>query len=224
MTASGHYCLFFNPREIMLHEVSYVLPDQEVLFQSISIYLNRREKAGLIGNNGVGKSTLMKILAGVVAPASGTVSTAGIPYYIPQALGQFDHLTIAEALGVSEPLSALRRILAGEMTGEDLETLNDEWDIEERCREALEYWGTGSFALDRKMSDLSGGEKTQVFLAGIGIHQPELILMGQPTNHLDIQSLEILTAAVKTYKGTLFLISHDAVFLQEVNITREISL
>src|SRR5690606_32953209 len=97
---------FFNSLEIMLHEISYALPDQEVLFQNINIYLSRREKAGLIGSNGVGKSTLMNIMAGVLQPASGTVSAGEKSYYIPQSLGHFDHLTIPEALGVHEQLNA----------------------------------------------------------------------------------------------------------------------
>lgn len=207
----------------MLHEISYVLPDQEVLFQNISIYLNRREKAGLIGDNGVGKSTLMKILAGAVPPASGTVSTAGIPYYIPQTLGQFDHLTIAEALGISKPLSALHRILAGEMTEKDLEILNEEWDLEERCREALEYWGIKDIALDRKMTGLSGGEKTKVFLAGVHIHQPTLILMDEPTNHLDTRSRNRLYALIEESDATMLVISHDRTLLNGMGTIFELT-
>jgi len=207
----------------MLHEISYVLPDQEVLFQNISIYLNRREKAGLIGNNGVGKSTLMKILAGVVAPASGIVSTAGIPYYIPQTLGQFDHLTIAEALRVSKPLDALQRILAGEVTEEALEILNDEWGLEERCLEALEYWGIKDLALDRKMTGLSGGEKTKVFLAGVYIHQPDLILMDEPTNHLDTRSRKRLYDLIEESDATMLVISHDRVLLNGMGTILELT-
>ncbi|MBX2953287.1 MAG: ABC-F family ATP-binding cassette domain-containing protein [Leadbetterella sp.] len=207
----------------MLHEISYVLPDQEVLFQNISIYLNRGGKAGLIGNNGIGKSTLMKIMAGQVSPASGTVSTGTKPYYIPQALGQFDHLTVTEALGVSEPLNALHRILAGEVTEENLEALNDEWDLEEKCREALEHWGIRTVGLDREMSTLSGGEKARVFLAGIRIHQPDLVLMDEPTNHLDTLSRSRLYDFMKDSPATMLVISHDRTLLDYMHSILELT-
>lgn len=207
----------------MLHEISYVLPDQEVLFQNISIYLNRGGKAGLIGNNGVGKSTLMKIMAGLLPPASGTVSAGEKPYYIPQALGQFDHLTMAEALGVSKPLNALRRILAGELTEENLEVLNDEWGLEEKCGEALEYWGIHSAGLDRKMNALSGGEKTRVFLAGISIHQPDLVLMDEPTNHLDARSRNWLYDYIEDSPATMLVISHDRTLLDYMDSILELT-
>lgn len=207
----------------MLHSISYVLPDQEVLLQNINIYLNRREKAGLIGNNGVGKSTLIKIMAGVLPPASGTVSTDEKLYYIPQALGQFDHLTIAEALGVNEQLTALHRVLAGEVTEENLAILNEEWTLEEKCKAALEYWGSGSFELNRKMERLSGGEKTKVFLAGILIHQPGLVLMDEPTNHLDSVSRKQLYDLVEGSAAAMLVISHDRTLLNYMDSILELT-
>ncbi len=207
----------------MLHNISYVLPDQEVLLQNINIYLNRREKAGLIGNNGVGKSTLMKIMAGVLQPASGTISTDGKPYYIPQALGQFDHLTLAEALGVNEQLTALDRILAGEVTEENLTILNEEWTLEEKCKAALEYWGLVPFGLDQKMAELSGGEKTRVFLAGILLHQPGLVLMDEPTNHLDTASRKRLYDLIEGSAAAMLVISHDRTLLNYMDTILELT-
>lgn len=207
----------------MLHEISYVLPDQEVLFQNISIYPERRAKAGLIGNNGVGKSTLMKIMAGVLPPASGTVLTAGKPYYIPQNLGQFDHMTIAEALGVSEKRNALHGILNGDVTVENLEILNDDWGVEEKCSEALEYWGMGSFGPDRTMTGLSGGEKTRVFLAGVRIHQPDLLLMDEPTNHLDAEGRKHLYHLIEDSATAMFVISHDRTLLEAMDTILELN-
>ncbi len=207
----------------MLHDISYALPDQEVLFQNINIYLSRREKAGLIGNNGVGKSTLLKIMAGELQPASGTVSTAEKPYYIPQALGQFDHLTIAEALGIHEQLSALHRVLAGEVTEETLKLLNEEWTLEEKCKTALEYWGLGSFTPDRQMTELSGGEKTRVFLTGILIHQPELVLMDEPTNHLDTAGRKQLYDFMASSASTILVVSHDRTLLNYMDTILELS-
>src|SRR5690606_36746222 len=107
------------------------------------------------------------------------------PYYIPQLFGQFNHLSVGAALGVDLKLAALKRILAGDTDEIQFEVLNDDWTIEERCQEALAYWELSGIDLDWPMSQLSGGQKTKVFLAGIMIHQPAFVLLDEPSNHLD---------------------------------------
>src|SRR5690606_26424115 len=102
---------------------------------------------------------------------------------------------------------ALHRVLAGEVTEENLAILNEEWTLEEKCKAALEYWGSGSFELNRKMERLSGGEKTKVFLAGILIHQPGLVLMDEPTNHLDSVSRKQLYDLVEGSAAAMLVIS-----------------
>src|SRR5699024_12078962 len=83
---------------------------------------------------------------------------------------QFNHLTIAQALQVDTKLNALHEILNGNVDEKNFNLLNDDWTIEDRCQEALNYWEIADLPLTQKLSELSGGQKTKVFLAGIFIH------------------------------------------------------
>src|SRR5690606_39346377 len=109
----------------------------------------------------------LKIIAGELLPTKGQIIATESPYYIPQIFGQYDHLTIAEALHISHKLRALHEILNGQVTELNMEILNDDWTIEERCREALQNWDLPDINLYQSMKQLSGGQKTKVLLAGI---------------------------------------------------------
>ena len=156
---------------VILQNIIYSHPNKDVLFDNIHFTVDKQNKIALAGNNGTGKSTLIKIIAGILQPSAGFVKTGTRPYYIPQLLGQFNDLTIARALQVDDKLKALHEILNGHVTETNLALLNDDWTIEERCHEALRYWELESFDLKQQMKTLSGGQKTKVFLAGISIHQ-----------------------------------------------------
>ena len=206
-----------------IKQLSYVHPNQEVLFQNINLSLVSGEKASLIGNNGSGKSTLFKILSGNLKPSEGEIITSEKPYYIPQHFGQYNHFTIAEALGISEKVKALRQILKGDASEENFSTLNDDWNIEERAMQALEYWGLNSFGLFHPLATMSGGEKTKIFLSGIFIHSPAIILMDEPTNHLDLKSRSKLYKFIQDMaSSTLFIISHDRTLLNLLSPTYEL--
>jgi len=194
---------------LTLQNLSYTHPDKELLFSGIYMSQNNKDKAALIGNNGSGKSTLLKIIAGDLQPSAGQVKAETVPYYVPQIFGQFDHLTIAEALKIQDRLTALKAILAGNGTEKHFGDLNDDWTIEERCREALNNWELEGLDPDRKLATLSGGQKTKVFLAGIAIHQPELILLDEPGNHLDARARGLLFDFIASTSKTLLIISHD---------------
>jgi ATPase subunit of ABC transporter with duplicated ATPase domains len=197
----------------MLQGVSYAHPDREILFDNIDLTVNKQDKAALIGNNGAGKSTLLKIMAGILPPASGSVRSDSRPYYMPQVLGQFNGLTVAQALGIDARLKALQEILAGNVTEANMALLNDDWSLEERCGEALAWWGLENISLTTGMASLSGGQKTKVFLSGITIHQPEIVLLDEPSNHLDKQSRQRLYEYIQSCKESLVVVSHDRTLL-----------
>lgn len=208
---------------VILQNISYLHSNKDLLFDKITFTVNHHEKIALIGNNGVGKSTLLKIIAGDLQSADGLLKTDSKPYYLPQIFGQFNHLTIAEALHVEDKLNALHEILNGNVSEENLNILNDDWTIEDRCNEALQYWQLQDLSLDQKLETLSGGQKTKVFLAGISIHEPELVLLDEPSNHLDIAGRELLYGFIKNTSSTLIIVSHDRKLLNLLNSVYELS-
>ncbi|HEX5552183.1 MAG TPA: ABC-F family ATP-binding cassette domain-containing protein [Chitinophagaceae bacterium] len=198
-------------KEIMLilQNVTYRHPDKELLLEDISLTVNNHDKIALIGNNGSGKSTLLKIIAGQVQITAGQLKTGALPYYIPQVFGQYNHLTIAQALQVADKIRALKEILDGNITEDNLNLLEEDWTIERRCHEALRHWGLKDLELTRGMQTLSGGQKTKVFLAGISIHRPRLVLLDEPGNHLDNAGRELLEDFIRSTRVTLIMVSHD---------------
>lgn len=208
---------------LILQNITYIHPNKDLLFEHISLNIHQHEKIALIGNNGTGKSTLLKIMAGELLPSAGVVTAGAKPYYVPQLFGQYNDYTIAQALGVSDKLYALQEILAGNTAEENFALLNDDWTIEERCREALEHWQLHGLDLSQKMSMISGGQKAKVFLAGIRIHDPEIVLLDEPGNHLDANSRTMLYDFISSFAGTMVVISHDRTLLNLLPEVYELS-
>ncbi|QJX45828.1 ABC-F family ATP-binding cassette domain-containing protein [Hymenobacter taeanensis] len=208
---------------IVATSLAYSHPNKEVLFQNLHFSVPKGAKASLVGNNGVGKSTLLQLLAGRVPPASGEVLLAERPYYVPQHLGQYDAYTVAQAMGVAEQLQALQAILAGEATAENFSRLNEAWDLEERVQAALSFWHLQHLGLSQPLHELSGGEKTKVFLAGALVHAPAIILLDEPSNHLDAESRQLLHDFIGRSKATILVVSHDRALLNLVNLTLELT-
>ncbi|KIC96014.1 ribosomal protection-like ABC-F family protein [Flavihumibacter solisilvae] len=194
---------------LILQHLTYFHPNKDLLFENLDLTIRGRNKMALVGKNGIGKSTLLKIMAGELQPSSGTVTSSSLPYYIPQLFGQFDQYSIGSALRVDGKLRALREITEGHVTNENLANLDEDWTIEERCREALAYWDLDGLDLGSPIGKLSGGQKTKVFLAGIAIHQPEIALLDEPSNHLDLSARRLLYDFFKTSKCTMLVVSHD---------------
>lgn len=198
---------------ISIQQISYIHPDKEVLFSDLNFAISKGQKLGLVGNNGCGKSTLLQIIAGQLSPSSGVIVRPDDLYYIPQHFGQYDSLTIAQALRIERKQQALHAILSGDASNENFVVLDDDWNIEERSIAALDLWGLGQFTLSYPVNLLSGGEKTRVFLAGMDIHHPSVILMDEPTNHLDSSGRQRLYDWVEKCRSTLLVVSHDRTLL-----------
>lgn len=207
---------------LFLQNLSYIHPNKEVLFENVYLTVNSRDKLALIGNNGSGKSTLLKLIAGELQPHSGQLVLTASPYYIPQLFGQYNHLTVAQALRIDGRLLALQEILAGNVTEHYLTQLNDDWTIEERCQEALQYWQLTDVRLTQPLASLSGGQKTKVFLAGIHIHQPQLVLLDEPSNHLDTAGRDLLYEFIATTSCALIVVSHDRKLLNGLPLVAEL--
>ncbi|WP_270087263.1 ABC-F family ATP-binding cassette domain-containing protein [Sphingobacterium sp. SYP-B4668] len=206
-----------------LQHLTYIHADKSLLLDDISLHIHKHDKAALIGNNGSGKSTLLRLIAGKLQPNQGNIQIDGHLYYVPQHYGQFDNHTIAEALGVADKLQALHEILNGEVNESNYHILDDDWSLEERIQKALTYWQLDHIQLNQQMNQLSGGQKTKVFLAGIEIRQPDLILMDEPSNHLDATGRQLLYNFIRQTSCTLLIVSHDRVLLNLLTTTYELS-
>lgn len=208
---------------IHVQSITYMHPDKDVLFSNVSFTISKGQKVALIGNNGSGKSTLMQLITKELLPSEGQIICPEMPYVIPQHFGQFNHLTVAGALGIERKLYALHAILQGDASVEHFTVLADDWEIEERAVAALNEWGLPDVPLSYPMHLLSGGEKTKVFLAGITIHSPAFILMDEPTNHLDDKSRIRLYRFIVTTAAGVLVASHDRTLLNLLSSTYELT-
>ncbi|MDR1583839.1 MAG: ATP-binding cassette domain-containing protein, partial [Prevotellaceae bacterium] len=207
----------------ILQNISYIHSDREPLFDNINLSVNSKEKIAIIGNNGVGKSTLLKIIAGQITQSAGNITIYSKPYYVPQIVGQFDNMTVIQAIGISNKLNALSEILSGNVTEENLSVLNDDWAVEERCQETLSYCQLNGLDLNAQMRTLSGGQKTKVLLAGIQIHNPEIVLLDEPTNHLDLTARNLLYQFINETSCSLVVVSHDRTLLNGLQTMCELN-
>lgn len=198
---------------IIIKDLSYTHTDKEVLFSNLNLIINSGEKTALTGNNGCGKSTLMRIRAGEVSPGAGSVHCSGHLYYVPQHFGQYDGRTVAQVLGIDRKLTALCAILNGDAAEEHFARLDDDWNIEERTQAVLHAWHLNGISLLRPLEGLSGGEKTRLFLAGMELKEPDTLLLDEPTNHLDTAGRKRLYDFVHRTSATVLVISHDRTLL-----------
>jgi ATPase subunit of ABC transporter with duplicated ATPase domains len=155
-------------------------------------------------------------------PSFGAIQCSSQPYYIPQQIG-ITGQSISEALGIDEKINALHAIDNGSSNHIYYDLLEDDWDIESRCRSALDYWGLTDIELTSSIDSLSGGEKSKVFLAGLLIHKPNIILLDEPANHLDQTSRENLYGYISNCKATIIVVSHDITLLNLLDTTYELS-
>ena len=212
-----------NFMSIIIKDLSYTHTDKEVLFSNLNLIINSGEKTALTGNNGCGKSTLMRILAGEAAPSAGSVHCSGHLYYVPQHFGQYDGRTVAQVLGIDRKLTALHAILNGDTAEEHFARLDNDWNIEERTQAVLHAWHLNGISLLRPLEGLSGGEKTRLFLAGMELKEPDTLLLDEPTNHLDTAGRKRLYDFVHRTSATVLVISHDRTLLNLLPAICELS-
>ncbi|WP_460760223.1 ABC-F family ATP-binding cassette domain-containing protein [Niabella terrae] len=207
---------------LQLQELSYRHPDQEPLFENIQWQVQSREKWALVGPNGSGKSTLLRVMAGMLEPSGGKIHYSSPPYYIPQNFGQFGNQTVAGVLGIAAKWQALTEMQSGRVTEANMELLENDWDLEERIQSALSQWQLPALDPEQRLSELSGGEQTRLLLSGIHLHRPELILLDEPSNHLDEKARSQLLTFIETSNQTLILASHDRGLLNMLNPVAEL--
>ncbi|MGG4505051.1 ribosomal protection-like ABC-F family protein [Heyndrickxia sporothermodurans] len=205
-----------------------------VIFEDLSFEIKEKDRVGLVGRNGCGKTTLMKLLSAIETADEGQIHwkkgyEIGYLSQIPDS--QHDQ-TVKEVLKTSfqslveieMKMKSLEEKMAQESRDADIQKYGDLQDqfIREGGYEMetnLERVANGlqiTSLLPQKFSDLSGGEKTKVGLGKILLKNPDLLLLDEPTNHLDLQAIEWLGDYLKDYPGTVVVISHDRYFLDEI--------
>lgn len=201
--------------------LGFAFPDGRMLFRDLTLGFGR-ERTGLVGANGIGKSTLVRLLLGELAPTSGEIVRRARIGYLPQrrivdATDDDERRTVADAFGAGDVLAALARTLAGAPADGDFERIGDRWDLRERIDAELARFALAHVSVDRTLASLSGGERTRVALAALVIDRPDLLILDEPTNDLDAESRDTLYAMTESWTGGLIAISHDRELLRRVD-------
>ncbi len=208
---------------LVVNNLSYYHSNGEKLFSSVSFSIPKGSKVALVGINGCGKSTLFKILAGIKEPAEGTFFLSPKHFYLPQQFNENAEKTVAEVLGVDKKLKALHGILKGSADFQLFQDLDDDWEIEDRINRFLTIWKLNNLDLNRKIGSLSGGEKTKITLVRFLLEEPDMLLLDEPSNHLDAESRSILYQFIKESTSSILVISHDRALLNQLDVTLELT-
>ncbi|MFN7687088.1 MAG: ABC-F family ATP-binding cassette domain-containing protein [Sphingobacteriales bacterium] len=214
-----------------------------VIIEDTTWHIQPNERIGLIGYNGTGKSTILKLLSGGYSPSSGTVEKSrGIRIgYLHQDLLSFDtnESILQVALGAFEEILKLE--LEIEKLGKELEANHDDdrlivytdklhelellggYTIHHRTEEVLQGLGFANADLQRPYREFSGGWRMRVLLAKMILQAPDLLLLDEPTNHLDLPSIEWLEKYLQHYQGSVVIVSHDKYFLNRM-VTKIVEL
>ncbi|MGO1907401.1 MAG: ATP-binding cassette domain-containing protein [Brevibacterium linens] len=205
------------PTAITVSELDYRLGDDTEIFSGLTATIPA-DLVGLVGDNGIGKSTFARILAGRLRASSGTVTGADGAVYIDQLL---PHSTqrVDSALDIASVRQALGRALAGEATGADFDLIGDDWDIEARALAALSELGLqlNVSDLDRSLSSFSGGQATRIGLTRAALVGDAWLILDEPSNNLDEDGRALLTTLLTERRGPTLVISHDRTLLTQMN-------
>ena len=210
----------------------------EVLFDNINLQVDERDRIALVGKNGVGKSTLLKILVGEEEPTSGEINKKkdiSLSYLAQDSRFESENTIYDEMLHVFDDLRRTENQLRqmelemGEKFGEDLNKLMSDYDrLSENFRQAGGFTYEADirailngFKFDEsmwqmKIAELSGGQNTRLALAKMLLEKPNLLVLDEPTNHLDIETIAWLENYLVNYSGALIIVSHDRYFLDKV--------
>ena len=210
-----------NNAAIVLSNLSFNWPDGVPVFSGITGSFTKG-RTGLVGANGAGKSTLLRLIGREIVPTSGTISVTGEVGYLSQSLTWRDSTTIADLLGITRIVAAIRAVEGGDVDEGHFDTIGEDWDIETRADEHLRRVGFSAKDLYRSVSQLSGGEVMLIAIMGLRVRRLPITLLDEPSNNLDQAGKAMLAELIKTWPGTLLVVSHDLDLLDLMDQTAEL--
>lgn len=204
---------------IVISGLSASTPDGTSLFTNLNFQFGR-ERYGLIGRNGVGKTTLLNLITGTELPKDGKVQVAGSLGVLSQNPAAYGGQRIADVFQAGAAIDAYHCALSGHATAEMLEVID--WELPEKIEAALLKQG---IAADPRMlvSDLSGGQQTRVGLAALAYMAPDILLLDEPTNNLDREGREAVLAMMAGWQGGAIIVSHDRELLDVMDVIADLT-
>jgi ATP-binding cassette subfamily F protein 3 len=201
-----------------------------MLFEDVSLQVNRGDRIGLVGPNGAGKSTLFSLLLGDASPDAGAIAiekNATIGFLPQETAAAGDETVLELALAVSPELVRAQEIIKHHESGSGSDDaayhnalhIFDEhggWELEPKAKRVLAGLAFREADFDRPARALSGGWVMRAHLARLLVMQPDLLLLDEPTNHLDLESLQWFQEYLRSYPGAIVMISHDREFLNQL--------
>ena len=207
------------PASITLSNVSWFIPDGRPLLSDVELSF-APVRTGLVGRNGVGKTTLLKLISGEARPHSGTVAVNGALGFLRQTVQVDPDETVADIFGIREALALLRRAERGEATVDDLE--NADWTLEARLSSALGVVGL-NVRPETYSTTLSGGQSTRARLAALIFAEPDFLLLDEPTNNLDRAGRTAVIDFLANWRSGAIIVSHDRELLETMDAIVELS-
>lgn len=206
---------------VVLHDLTFSWPDGHRVLDAVSGSFPPGS-TGLVGLNGVGKSTLLRLIAGDLTPTSGTVQTAGVVDYLPQRTDAEPGHTLVDLLGIRSIVDAIAAVERGDIDPVLFDSIGADWDVEERAIAALSAAGVDIDELDRPVTTISGGEATVAALVGIRMRGADIALLDEPTNNLDAHGRARVHDLIGAWDGPVIVVSHDLELLERMQNTAEL--
>ncbi|WP_434153029.1 ATP-binding cassette domain-containing protein [Klebsiella variicola] len=192
----------------VLHQVTCQFATGDTLFGPLNLSLES-SLCGLVGRNGVGKTCLLRLLAGLDSPADGHIERAASIAWVAQQPNVTPEMTLAALLGYAPIFDALSRLEQGQVLAADFDLLDGHWDLPDRLSLAFREADLPPFSADRPVFSLSGGERMKALLCGAFVSGADYLLLDEPTNHLDRQGREWLYHQLESWQGGALIASHD---------------
>lgn len=207
------------PISITLSKLSWSTPDGRPLLSNLDLSFGA-ERTGLVGRNGVGKTTLIKLVSGELQPLSGTVSFNGRLGILRQSVQVESDETVADLFKATEALAVLRRAEAGDATNEELASAD--WTLEARIAAALNRVGLDASS-ETRLVTLSGGQRTRCGLAALIVDDPDFLILDEPTNNLDRDGRTAVIDLLSGWRAGAIVISHDRELLDTMDVIVELT-